>query len=111
MSPWIIVVNDLTTISLSDVFADKDHGALKLSLVNVSGLNYLLRSEIFASEDGQLRAAHLILDYEPISCIFQDAGQALKVGNPKLAQIDVSEPGFLARRDFPPVVLLAPYIP
>nr|XP_023901374.1 uncharacterized protein LOC112013222 [Quercus suber] len=75
---------------------DKDHVSPKLSLVNVLGLNYLLRLEIFASEDGQLRVAHLILDYEPLSCIFQDTSQALRAGNPKLARIDVSKPGFLA---------------
>lgn len=85
MSPQIIVVIDLTTISLSDVFADKDHISLKLSLVNVPGLNYLLRSEIFTSKDGQQRVTHLILDYESLSCIFQEVGQALRVGNLKLA--------------------------
>ena len=37
------------------------------------------------SEDGQLRAAHLILDYEPLSHIFQDVGQAIKAGSPRLA--------------------------
>ena len=52
MSPHIIVVIDLTTISHSNVFANKDHVASKLNLVNIPGLNYLLRSEIFASEDG-----------------------------------------------------------
>ena len=57
-------------IFFSDIFVDKEHVSLKLSLVNVSGFNYLLRSEIFVSEDGQLRAAYLILDYEPISRIF-----------------------------------------
>ena len=66
-------------------FSDKDHVSPKLSLVNVPGLNYLPRSEIFVSEDGQLHAAYLILYYEPISRIFQDAGQALRAGNPKLA--------------------------
>ena len=55
-------------------FADKDHVSPKLSLVNVLGLNYLLRLKIFVSEDEQLCAAHLILDFEPISRIFQDAG-------------------------------------
>ena len=59
------------------------------------------------SEDRQLQAAHLILGYKPLSCIYQDAGQALKAGNPRLARIDVSKPGFLARRDLPPVVLPA----
>ena len=91
--------------SFLDVFADKDHISLKLSLVNVPGLNFLLRSETFVSEDNQLRAAHLILDYEPLSCIYQDAGQALRTGNPQLAREDISKPGFLARWDLPPVVL------
>ena len=67
--------------------------------------------EIFPSEDRQLRATHLILDYEPLSRIFQDAGQALRAGNPKLARIDVSKPGFLARRDLPPVVLPPQHVP
>ena len=61
-------------IFFSDIFADKEHVSLKLSLVNVLGLNYLLRSEIFVNEDGHLRVTHLILDYKPISCIFQDVG-------------------------------------
>ena len=65
-------------------FAEKNHVAPRLSLVNVSALNKLLRSEIFISEDGQLRVAPLILDYEPLYCIFQDAGQAIKVSDPRL---------------------------
>ena len=60
----------LTMISSLDVFADKRHIAPRLSLVNVQSLNKLLRSEIFISEDRQLRAVHLILDYEPLSNIF-----------------------------------------
>ena len=64
----------LTIFTFSNVFADKDHVSPKLSLVNVPGLNFLLRSEIFMSEDNQLRAAHLILGYEPLSRIYQDVG-------------------------------------
>ena len=90
-------------IFFSDIFVDKEHVSPKLSLVNVPGFNYLLRSEIFVSEDEQLRAAHLILDYEPISRIFQDAAQALRAGSSRLARIDVSKLGFLAWRDLPPV--------
>ena len=59
------------------------------------------------SKDNQLRAAHLILGYEPLSRIYLDAGQALKAGNPCLTPIDVLKPGFFARRDLPPVVLPA----
>ena len=97
----------LIMFAFSDVFANKDHVSPKLSFVNVLGLNFLLRSEIFVSEDNQLWAAHLILGYEPLSHIYRDAGQALRAGNTCLARIDISKSGFLARRDLPPVVLPA----
>ena len=74
-------------------------------MVNVQAFNFLLRSEIFVSEDGQLRATPLILDYEPLSRAFVDAGQAIRAGSPRLAHIDVSKPGFLAQRDPPPIQL------
>ena len=66
-------------------------------------LNYLLRSQIFVNNDGQLRAAHLILDYEPISRTFLDVGNAIRVNDYRLVHIDVSRPGFLAPHDLPPV--------
>ena len=80
-------------------------------MVNVTGLNKLLRSEIFISEDGQLRAAHLILDYEPLSCQFQDAGQVIRAGDSRLNCIDISKLGFLAQRDLPPVKLPIQRVP
>ena len=43
---------DLTMISFSDISADKHHVAPRLSHTNIQALNYLLRSEIFVSEDG-----------------------------------------------------------
>ena len=52
------------------MFADKNQVAHRLNFTNIATLNYLLRSEIFVSEDGQLRAIHLILEFEPISKIF-----------------------------------------
>ena len=57
------------------------------------------------SEDRQLCAVHLILDYEPLSCAFVDVGQAIRAGSPRLACIDISKPVFLARRDLPLVQL------
>ena len=66
------------------LFCKKNHVTLRLSLVNVLALNKLLRSEIFVSKDGQLQATPLILDYEPLPHIFQDAGQAIKAGDPRL---------------------------
>ena len=98
----MIFIN-LTLIFFLDIFADRDHISLKLSHTNVQAFNYLLRSEIFVSEDGQLRAAPLILDYEPSSCTFQDVGQAIGAGSSILAWIDVSKLGLLARRNLPPV--------
>ena len=86
-------------------FANKNHVTPRLSLVNVLSLNKLLKSEIFISEDGQLRAAHLILDYKSLSRQFQDAGQAIRAGDPRLNHIDVSKPKFLAQKELPPVEL------
>ena len=71
-------------------------------------LNYLLRSQIFVNDDGQLRAAHLILDYEPISRTFLDIDNSIKVNDYRLAHIDVSKLGFLALHDLPPVDHLIP---
>ena len=75
----------------------------KLSLINVPTLNYLLRSQIFVYDDGQLRAVHLILDFEPISRSFLDIGNSIRADDYRLAHIDVSRPGFLAPYDLPPV--------
>ena len=77
-------------------FADKRHVTPRLSLVNITSLNKVLRFEIFMSEDRQLRAINLILDFEPLSNQFQDVGQAIRAGDPRLTRIDVSVPGFLA---------------
>ena len=66
----MIIFINLTMVLSSDVFVDKRHVTPRLSLVNVSGLNKLLRSDVFISEDRQLRVIHLILDYEPLSRIY-----------------------------------------
>ena len=75
------------------------------------GLNYLLRSEIFVSEDRQLRAIHLILDFEPISRVFQEIGHAIRAGDPRIHHIVVSKLDFLAREDLPLVRLPVHQIP
>ena len=82
---------------------DKSYTNPKLSLINVPALNYLLRSQIFVNDDGQLRAVHLILDFEPISRSFLDVGNSIRADDYRLARIDVSQPGFLAPHDLPPV--------
>ena len=55
------------------------------------------------NEDGQLRAAHLILDYEALSKTLQEVGNAIRANNYRLARIDVSRPHFLVPYDLPPV--------
>ena len=82
---------------------DKEHVTPRLSLTNVAALNYLLRSQIFVNDNGQLRVAHLILDYEPLSRTFQEVNNAIKANDYRLARIDVSRPHFLASHDLLPV--------
>ena len=53
--------------------------------------------------DGQFRAVHLILDFEPISRSFLDVGNSIQADDYRLARIDVSRPGFLAPHNLPPV--------
>ena len=83
----------------------------RLSHTNVAALNYLLQPEIFVSEDHQLQAVHLILDFEPISRVFQEIGHAIKAGDPRINRIDVFKLDFLAREDLPLVRLPAQKIP
>ena len=63
------------------------------------------------SEDLQLRAIHLILDFEPISRVFQEIGHAIRAGDPWINRIDVSKLDFLAWEDLPPVRLPVQQIP
>ena len=98
----------LTIFCFLATFVDKRHVTPRLSYTNVVALNYLLRFEIFVSEDRQLRAVRLILDFQPISEIYQYVKNVIRAGDPRLAQIDVSWPNFLAQDDLPPVVLPLP---
>ena len=63
------------------------------------------------SKDRQLRAVHLILDFEPISKVFQEIGHAIKARDPQINRIDVSRLDFLAQDDLPPVRLPIHQIP
>ena len=63
------------------------------------------------NEDRQLRAVHLILDFEPISRVFQEIGHAIRAGDPRINRIDVSKLDFLAWEDLPPVRLPVQQIP
>lgn len=74
---------------------DKDFTTKNRGLVNFEDLNYILRSEIFLHKDGQLRAAHVILGYTPISTCFQSPKNVIKTKDPRLAWIDIDIKGFL----------------
>ena len=76
-----------------------------LNLINIVDLNKVLRAKVFVSEDKQLRAIHLILDFKPLSDKFQDMGHAIRANDPRLALIDVLVLGFLAREDIMQVKL------
>lgn len=53
----------------------------QLSLVKVTNLNRLLRSEIYVNEDAQLQVAHLILGYHPTYPCFQKGQDMMKAGD------------------------------
>ena len=84
---------------------------LAVSHTNVAALNYLLRLEIFMSEDRQLRGVHLILDFGPILKTFQEISHAIRVGDPRINRINVSRPDFFARDDLSPIRLPIHQIP
>ena len=79
--------------------------APNLNFVNIPDLNKALRFKVFVSDDRQLKAIHLILNFKPLSDKFQDMGKAIRAGDPRLARIDVSVLGFLAREDIVQVEL------
>ena len=53
----------------------------------------------------------MILDFEPISRVFQEIGHVIRAGDPRINRIDVSKPDFLARENLPPVRLPVQKIP
>ena len=55
------------------------------------------------NDDEQLRAAQLILDYEPILRTFLDVDNSIRANDYCLACIDISRPGFLTPHDLPSV--------
>ena len=85
---WILVVS-------TDI-ADPRATTPSLRLVNKASSNRVLRAEIYVNElDGQLRAAHLILGYNPISRAFQAPSCVIRVRDPRLHRISVAYEGFV----------------
>jgi len=88
-----VLISD--NIFVSDDFADKYSAISNFSLVNKPDLTRMLKSEIFVHKDEQLKAAHLILGYEPLLSSFQSPKYVIKVRDPRLHQINIVVPGFL----------------
>ena len=77
-------------------FADKNIVVPNFSPVNQPSLDKILKAEVFAHSDGQLRAAHLILSYTPISKSFQVPKCVIKAKDLHLHRISVVVPSFLS---------------
>ena len=53
----------------------------------------------------------MILDFEPISRVFQEIGHAIRAGDPRINRIDVSKLDILTREDLPSIRLPVQQIP
>ena len=65
-------------------FVDKHAAIPNFNLVNQPSLDKILKAEVFVRSDGQLRAAHLILGYKPLSSSFQASKCQIKARDPRL---------------------------
>ena len=73
-----------------------------LRLVNKASLDRILQAEVYVNEsDGQLRAAHLILGYTPISRAFQAPRCVIRARDPRLHRISVAYEGFVVPQGIP----------
>ena len=97
-------------VSLND-FADKNVAVPNFNLVNESSLDKILKAEVFVHSDDQLRAAHIILGYTPISKTFQALKCIIKARDPRLHRISVVAPGFLISGLIPEGVFTTTPIP
>ena len=68
-----------------------------LRLVNKASLDRILQAKVYVNEsDGQLKAAHLILGYNPILRAFQASMFVIRARDPRLHKISVAYEGFVA---------------
>ena len=91
---WVFIgFNDIT---------DPHATTPSLCLVNKASLDKILQSEVYVNEsDGQLRAAHLILGYTPISRAFQALRCMIRAKDPWLHRISVAYEGFVVPEGIP----------
>ena len=83
-------------------FADTNSTTPLFRLVNRASLDRILQSEVYFNEaDGQLRVAHLILRYTPISRAFQAPKCVIRAKDPRLHRISVAYEGFVVPEGIP----------
>ena len=83
-------------------FADPNSTTHLLRLVNKASLDRILQSKVCVNEaDGQLRAAHLILGYTPITRAFQAPRCVIRAKDPRLHRISVAYKGFVLAEGIP----------
>ena len=88
-------------IGFNDI-VDPNSTTPSLRLVNKASLDRILQSEVYVNEsDGQLRAAHLILEYTPISRAFQAPRYVIRAKDPRLHRISVAYEGFVVPEGIP----------
>ena len=100
LSLSILIPND--ALCQFNDFANRCFTKPKLNLVNKASLDRVLKAEIYMNEaDGQLRAAHLILGYTPLSFAFQAPKCVIRARDPRLHRISVSYKGFVVPKGIP----------
>ena len=104
----LFLLSSLSTLIPNDVsfrfndFVDKRSTKPRLDLVNKASLDRVLRAEIYVNKaDSQLRAAHLILSYTPISFAFQAPKYVIRARDPRLQRVSVAYKGFIVPEGIP----------
>ena len=84
------------------LFADPNAFHRHFYLVNRVDLETVLQAVVFVNdEDGQVRAAHKILGYDPIQKSFVDLKHVISANNSRLSKITLVEQGFLISEGSP----------
>ena len=101
ISPYSLLLPECTSFRFNG-FADIHSTKPLLHLVNRASRDRILQSEVYVNEaDSQLRAAHLILEYTPISHAFQAPRCVIKAKYPRLHRISVAYEGFVVPEGIP----------
>ncbi|XP_030939541.1 uncharacterized protein LOC115964346 [Quercus lobata] len=83
-------------------FADPHAFHRHFHLVNQVDLETVLQAAVFVNDkDGQVRATHKILGYDPIQKSFVAPKHVIRANNPRLQKITVVEHGFLISEESP----------